>query len=153
MADDRIKSTRAGRCQDHLSRQSIKAERGGFNFLPRQHEALPSLKGTFRMMTMWHRKRKSLMSTVQPEYLTMMEWIWSWYPLMYGPFCSWYVIRWLCDDPSNHKAAISRVLIFQCYLDHDAETWKQNYKSSNLIQYHLLSTHSFWIWGCFSNVN
>lgn len=27
MADDRIKSTRAGRCQDHLSRQSIKAER------------------------------------------------------------------------------------------------------------------------------
>lgn len=42
MEDDRIKSTCAGRCQDHLSSQSIKAERRGFDSLPRQHEALPS---------------------------------------------------------------------------------------------------------------
>lgn len=34
MADDRIRSTRTGRCQDHLSSQSIKAERGGFDSLP-----------------------------------------------------------------------------------------------------------------------
>lgn len=41
-ADDRIKSICAGRCQDHLSSQSIKAVRHRFDSLPRQHEVLPS---------------------------------------------------------------------------------------------------------------
>lgn len=40
--NDRIKSTCTGRCQNHLSSQSIKAERWPFDSLPRQHEALPS---------------------------------------------------------------------------------------------------------------
>lgn len=39
MAGDGIKSTCTGRCQAHLSPQSIKAERGGFASLPRQQDS------------------------------------------------------------------------------------------------------------------
>lgn len=66
MEDDGIKSTCTGRCQDHLSRQSIKAERGGYDSLPRQQD--PEQE---RPLTAgWIKKVFASSSGVLPVYVT-----------------------------------------------------------------------------------
>lgn len=87
--NDRIKSTRAGRCQDHLSSQSIKAECGGFDSLPRQHEAPPS----------WTRRSSMtkgyLWACQQTRPGLLMEQVES----LYGSFWKTHVTCWLCNSP------------------------------------------------------